>query len=170
VAGNELTLKDIQSILEIIKSAEDIQEFSLKFGGAEIQISRGGATHALSSVQGEHEEDAPRSSGSAPVVTPSPAVGVSSPSVHKVRDHGPNAVLVKANMVGTFYSSPAPGEPPFVQIGQRVDAGQVLCILDVMKLMKSISAPSAGVVTEILVENGEPVEFGQVLMTISGET
>jgi acetyl-CoA carboxylase biotin carboxyl carrier protein len=77
-------------------------------------------------------------------------------------------------MVGTFYSAPAPGEADFVQVGQRVNKGQTLCIIEAMKVMNEIEAETAGVVREILVSNGQPVEFGQVLMRLdpwaSGET
>ena len=73
-------------------------------------------------------------------------------------------------MVGVFYRAPAPGEPPFVEVGQRVEKDQVLCILEVMKLMNSVPTPVNGTVSEILVANGDPVEFGQVIMVIEGET
>ena len=69
-------------------------------------------------------------------------------------------------MVGTFYRSSAPGEPPFVEIGSRIKAGQTVCILDAMKLMNELEADADGEVVEILVENGTPVEFAQVLMRI----
>ena len=73
---------------------------------------------------------------------------------------------ITAPMVGTFYRSPAPGEPPFVEIGKRITAGQPVCILEAMKLMNELEAEVSGEVVEILVENGTPVEFGQVLMRI----
>jgi acetyl-CoA carboxylase biotin carboxyl carrier protein len=69
-------------------------------------------------------------------------------------------------MVGTFYRAPAPGEPPFVEIGIRINAGQPVCVLEAMKLMNELEAEVSGEVVEILVENGTPVEFGQVLMRI----
>ena len=69
-------------------------------------------------------------------------------------------------MVGTFYRSPAPGEPPFVEVGSRIQAGQPVCVLEAMKLMNELEADISGEVVEILVESGTPVEFGQVLMRI----
>jgi acetyl-CoA carboxylase biotin carboxyl carrier protein len=69
-------------------------------------------------------------------------------------------------MVGTFYRAPAPGDPPFVEIGNRIKAGQTVCILEAMKLMNELEAEVSGELVEILVENGTPVEFGQVLMRI----
>jgi acetyl-CoA carboxylase biotin carboxyl carrier protein len=73
---------------------------------------------------------------------------------------------ITAPMVGTFYRSPAPGEDPFVELGTRIKAGQTVCILEAMKLMNELESEVAGEVVEILVENGTPVEFGQVLMRI----
>jgi acetyl-CoA carboxylase biotin carboxyl carrier protein len=70
-------------------------------------------------------------------------------------------------MVGTFYRAPAPGEPLFVEVGDRVKAGQSVCIIEAMKLMNEIEAEVSGQVMEILVQNGEPVEYGQPLMRIN---
>jgi acetyl-CoA carboxylase biotin carboxyl carrier protein len=102
-----------------------------------------------------------------PVVAPGPiptaAASAAPPASAAVRSE---LVAVTAPMVGTFYSSPAPGESPFVEIGSVVAAGQTVCILEAMKLMNELEAETAGEVVEILVENGTPVEFGQVLMRI----
>lgn len=73
---------------------------------------------------------------------------------------------VVSPMVGTFYRSPAPDEPPFVEVGEVVKRGQTVCIVEAMKLMNEIEAESAGKIAEILVQNAEPIEFGQVLMRI----
>jgi acetyl-CoA carboxylase biotin carboxyl carrier protein len=75
-------------------------------------------------------------------------------------------VAITAPMVATFYRSPAPGEPPFVSVGDRVSSGQPVCILEAMKLMNELETETGGEVVEILVDNGAPVEFGQVLMRI----
>ena len=77
-----------------------------------------------------------------------------------------NLVEVTSPMVGTFYAAPAPDAPPFVQVGDRVKAGQTLCIVEAMKLMNEIKAETDGVVTDIMVDNAQPVEYGQVLMLI----
>ena len=73
---------------------------------------------------------------------------------------------VTAPMVGTFYRSPAPGEPAFVEVGSRINVGQTVCILEAMKLMNELESEVGGEVVEILVDNGTPVEFGQVLMRV----
>ena len=69
-------------------------------------------------------------------------------------------------MVGTFYRAPAPGEPPFAEVGSRIKVGQTVCILEAMKLMNELESEVGGEVVEILVDNGTPVEFGQVLMRV----
>lgn len=97
--------------------------------------------------------------GSAPVVA-APAPAAEAPAV--IQGHA-----VKAPMVGTFYRSPNPGAAPFVEIGQTVKEGDPLCIIEAMKLLNEIEADKSGVIKEILVENGEPVEYGQPLFVIS---
>jgi len=79
----------------------------------------------------------------------------------------PGAVLIKSPMVGTFYRSPEPGARPFVEVGQEVEADATVCIIEVMKLMNSIPAGQKGTVTHVLAEDGEPVEYGQVLMVVA---
>jgi len=94
---------------------------------------------------------------------PDPVAAAPSPPPPPGRnDHQP----LTAPMVGTFYRSPAPGEPPFVEVGSRIQAGQPVCVLEAMKLMNELEADISGEVVEILVESGTPVEFGQVLMRI----
>ena len=78
----------------------------------------------------------------------------------------PNAVEIKAPMVGTFYRAPQPEAPPYAQIGQTIDAGQVICIIEAMKLMNEIKSEIKGKILEILVDNAEPVEFGQPIFLI----
>ena len=74
--------------------------------------------------------------------------------------------IVRSPMVGTFYSAPAPGNPPYVEVGSTVKQGDTLCIIEAMKLLNEIEADTSGVIKQILVENGEPVEFGQPLFVI----
>ena len=95
----------------------------------------------------------------ATVATPSAAP----PAAAAVRG---DLLEVTAPMVGTFYRASAPGEPAFVELGSRISAGQTICILEAMKLMNELEAEVSGEVVEILVENGTPVEFGQVLMRV----
>jgi len=102
---------------------------------------------------------APGAAGSPVAATPS----VAPPAAAAVRG---DLVEITAPMVATFYRSPAPGESSFVELGARISVGQTVCILEAMKLMNELEAEVSGEVVEILVENGTPVEFGQVLMRV----
>ena len=95
--------------------------------------------------------------------SPVPSPSTPPPSVPGSRS---DLVEVTAPMVGTFYRAPGPEEPPFVEIGSRISVGQAVCILEAMKLMNELESEVSGEVIEILVENGTPVEFGQVLMRL----
>jgi len=94
------------------------------------------------------------------------ALPVSSTPPPSVPGSRSDLVEVTAPMVGTFYRAPGPEEPPFVEIGSRINVGQAVCILEAMKLMNELESEVSGEVIEILVENGTPVEFGQVLMRL----
>ncbi|NJL85133.1 MAG: acetyl-CoA carboxylase biotin carboxyl carrier protein, partial [Leptolyngbyaceae cyanobacterium SM1_1_3] len=78
----------------------------------------------------------------------------------------PSLVEITSPMVGTFYRSPAPEELPFVDVGDRIQSGQTVCIIEAMKLMNELESEVAGEIVEVLVENSEPVEFGQILMRV----
>ncbi|MEO0409065.1 MAG: acetyl-CoA carboxylase biotin carboxyl carrier protein, partial [Cyanobacteria bacterium P01_A01_bin.135] len=93
-----------------------------------------------------------------------PAASAPAPTPHQSRDS--DSAEVASPMVGTFYRAPAPDEPPFINVGDRVTKGQTVCIIEAMKLMNEIEAEVSGEVVEILVENGEPVEFNQPLMRV----
>jgi acetyl-CoA carboxylase biotin carboxyl carrier protein len=98
-----------------------------------------------------------------PATPPSASPSLPPPAAAAARS---DIQAITAPMVGTFYRSPAPGEPSFVEIGSRIRPGQTVCILEAMKLMNELEAEIGGEVVEILVDNGTPVEFGQVLMRI----
>ncbi len=102
---------------------------------------------------------------------PAPVYQMAAPVPHKPEHAGPPApdpsvVLVKSPIVGTFYECSAPGVPPFVRVGERVQPGKVLCIIESMKLMNEIEAEVAGVIESKLVPNGQPVEYGEALFAI----
>ncbi len=100
----------------------------------------------------------------APVAAAAPAPAAAAPVAQAPA--APVGHQVKAPMVGTFYRSPTPGASPFIELGQSVKEGEPLCIIEAMKLLNEIEADKSGVITEILVENGEPVEYGQPLFVI----
>jgi acetyl-CoA carboxylase biotin carboxyl carrier protein len=136
-------------------SKSDIQEFRLEAEDLRLEVRRNlpAVVTAAAPPLAAPPPAAPPPAAAAP---PPPATAASRGDLQPIT----------APMVGTFYRSPAPGEPPFVDLGTRIRAGQTVCILEAMKLMNELEAEVAGEVVEILVENGTPVEFGQVLMRI----
>jgi acetyl-CoA carboxylase biotin carboxyl carrier protein len=110
--------------------------------------------------------------GAPPVATAMPATAVSAPAAPAAtpatpeEPEDPNAVFVTSPFVGTFYRSPSPSDPPFVDVGQEVKPGQSLCIVEAMKLMNEIEAEFACTILEVLVENGKPVEYGDRLFKV----
>lgn len=102
-----------------------------------------------------------------PAVAPSPAAESASAPSPEEEPAAPDGHVVTSPMIGTFYAASAPGEPAYVQVGDEVETGQVVGIIEAMKIMNEITADKSGVVTEILVENAEPVEYGTQLIRIS---
>ncbi len=162
---DEITLEEIKAIIELIRQNETITQFSFRFGDVEVSLSRGG-----------EQSGVPRP-GAAPAVTAAPPPAPAAPAAPSAPPGAPakrngaaqpqeGEVAILAPMVGTFYRSPKPGDPPFVEVGGSVNEDTVLCIIEVMKLMNSLEAKVAGVVTRILVEDSQPVEHGQPLMFI----
>ena len=144
----------------------DIQELKLEGDDFRLEVRRNLPAPAPATVT---MVQAP--AGAAPPPPPAPAAPMGAvpgpsappPPAASVRS---DLQAVTAPMVGTFYRSSAPGEAPFVEVGSRISAGQPVCILEAMKLMNELECEFSGEVVEILVENGTPVEFGQVLMRI----
>ena len=140
----------------------DIQEFRLEGDDFRLEVRRNLPVTAVAA------QAVPVAQAPAPVpVVDVPAQGESaSAAPPAAAGSRSDLVDVTAPMVGTFYTAPAPGEAPFVETGNRINAGQTICILEAMKLMNELEAEVAGEVVEILVDNGTPVEFGQVLMRV----
>lgn len=158
-------INEIKSLLEWVNQSGEIQELNIKYGDIELAMSR---------TPGGLNTQAP-APAAAPAPTPAPAPApapeapkAEEPAVEKQEAPAPsgNGTEVKSPMVGTFYAAPKPGADPFVKVGDTVEVGQVLCIVEVMKLMNNIEAKVAGTITEIRVENEDAVEHGQVLMVI----
>lgn len=156
--------KEIKELVEFLVE-KDIAEFELERGDVKIRIKRGAATVAAS---GGAVVSYPAPAVAAPVavphvaVSPAPAAAVAPAAAESegVFD------IVKSPIVGTFYEAPSPGAPPFVKEGDNVSVGQVLCIVEAMKLMNEIEAEAAGQIVKVLVSNGQPVEYGQPLFKV----
>jgi acetyl-CoA carboxylase biotin carboxyl carrier protein len=145
----------------------DIQELKLEGDDFRLEVRRNLPSPAPATVTMVQAPAGPPPLAPGPVapVGAAPAPSPPPPPAASVRS---DLQAVTAPMVGTFYRSSAPGEAPFVEVGSRISAGQPVCILEAMKLMNELECEFSGEVVEILVENGTPVEFGQVLMRIKG--
>jgi acetyl-CoA carboxylase biotin carboxyl carrier protein len=153
--------KQLKEILEILH-ANDITEFELEEEGRRLRIRKGGYPRAEA----------------APAVVPAPPLPVAAPpSISPAAAAAPAPALaaaeaeagvttVKSPIVGTFYRTPDPNSPPFVNVGDRVRVGQVLCIIEAMKLMNEIEAEVAGEIVKIHHESGQPVQYGEPLFSI----
>ncbi len=157
---------DLDRLIEKI-STSDIQEFSLEGEDFKLEIKR----NLLS--QGYSTNNLTTNSSVEKQIIASPAVpndNISQPSNSETSQVAPpgrsDLTDVTAPMVGTFYRAAAPGEDPFVDLGSKISIGQTICILEAMKLMNEIESEFNAEIVEILVENGTPVEFGQVLMRV----
>jgi acetyl-CoA carboxylase biotin carboxyl carrier protein len=150
----------VDEIRELINLAAEtgIAELEVQRGENRVRIRRAGFAGAAQEIVMTPAH--PASTGA-----PAPAVETQREKPEKpVAD--PNVVVVKSPIVGTFYEGPSPGAPPFVSVGERVQPGKVLCIIESMKLMNEIEAEHSGIIESRLVLNGQPVEYGEALFAI----
>ena len=155
--------KDLKRILEALVDA-DVNDFNLETADYKLHVKRGAdVVH----VAAPAVSAAPNPVVAAPPVASSqPVAAVVAPAANDTAPSAPIGHAVKAPIVGTFYRSSSPDAPVFVEVGARVESGQVLCIIEAMKLMNEIESDKSGVVKQILVQNAQPVEYGQPLFII----
>ena len=153
-----MDIRKIKKLIELIETS-DVSEIEIKEGEDALRISRSSSTPPQAVGVPMPAAPAPASSA-APAATPE--------SASSGADVEPAVAgnIVTSPMVGTFYRSPSPSSPPFVEVGQTVKIGDVVCIVEAMKMMNQIEADHNGVVEAIMVEDGEPVEFDQPLIRI----
>lgn len=171
MAHDNLSYDDLLRIVELIKSSEQFSEFRLKIGEVEIELRRRQHAAAIAPAADVPREpaaasDATERSFLPPPEEKRPVDRATEPSRGAAPAWSPGSVVVRAPMVGTFYRAPEPGAPPFVDVGQTVEPDTTVCIIEVMKLMNSIPAGAHGVVTQVLVDNGAPVETNEPLVVI----
>lgn len=162
-------LKEIRELIDVLIERE-ISEFEMEKGGVRVHIKRGNLVEAGFSAVG------PSSGFSSPppVYSPPPppvahaesAEPPPAPVETSAAESTEGLYVMKSPIVGTFYDAPAPNAPPFVNLGDVVQVGQVLCIIEAMKLMNEIESEVAGEIVRIYVENGQPVEYGESLFAI----
>ncbi len=159
----------INQIKKLIKLVEDseIDELEISRWGSRIRIRKNPvSTNSSPLPSGAQNVSSHTSEGTIDVNVAIPAVREKEIPEEKVVT-SPNESVVTAPMVGTFYRAPSPEAPPFVEVGSRVSVGQTLCIIEAMKLMNELPSEINGVVSKILAENGEPIEYGQELFIIA---
>jgi acetyl-CoA carboxylase biotin carboxyl carrier protein len=152
-----MNIKEVKELVKFLDGT-DVTELALEEEGSKIVIKKGhaGVAHMVSSAP--MMPMAPH-----PAHTAVPAV----PTVEEKGDGlGPNQVMIVSPMIGTFYRAPSPESEPYVQSGQLIEVGQVVCIIEAMKLMNEIESEWRGKISQILVENAQPVEFGQPLFVL----
>jgi acetyl-CoA carboxylase biotin carboxyl carrier protein len=166
-------ISDLKEILRILEE-QDITEFELEQDGVKLRVCRT-STAAAPSHPVSYSAVASAAGGNpTPGSLPAPSAAVAAAGASEgaaaapgaAADDGPGGTLVKSPIVGTFYRSPDPNAPPFVSVGDRVKVGQVLCIVEAMKLMNEIEAEIAGEILKIHPENGQPVQYGDPLFTV----
>jgi acetyl-CoA carboxylase biotin carboxyl carrier protein len=157
--------KELKELIEFLIE-KDIAEFELERGDVKVRIKRGGepAPHPPAErIINVHPSPSAVFSVASPAVAPSAAE--SAPAAESARAE--EALhIVHSPIVGTYYESPSPGSPPFIKVGDVVEAGQVLCIVEAMKLMNEIEADMAGEIVKKMAANGQPIEYGQDLFAI----
>ena len=146
-----MDIRKVKKLIELLEES-NINELEITEGEDSVRISRGvpAAAYAAQPMMAAQMMAAPLAAPAAVAISNEPIAGHT----------------INSPMVGSFYASPAPGSPAFVSVGQAVSPGDVLCIIEAMKMMNQIEADKAGVIGAILVEDGEPIEFDQPLFTI----
>ena len=163
-----MDLRELKEILQILEEKE-ITEFELEEEGMKLRIRKAAASSNHSAAPGA---PAPIGHPAAPsplsvaVAVPAPVPAPAAAAAPAPAEEEPGLATVKSPIVGTFYRAPDPGSPPFVNVGDRVRVGQVLCIIEAMKLMNEIEAEVAGEIVKVHHESGQPVQFGEPLFAI----
>ncbi|MEO0317889.1 MAG: hypothetical protein RL404_1566 [Pseudomonadota bacterium] len=159
-----MDLRKLKTLIDLVAES-DISELEVTEGESKVRIVKSGAAASHSQVV-MMPAAAPAPAVAAPVAPTAAPAAVAAPAAEPAAAEAPAGHVVKSPMVGTFYRSSAPGSAPFVDIGASVKEGDTLCIIEAMKLLNEIDADATGTIKQILVENGQPVEFGQPLFII----
>ena len=153
-----MDLRKLKKLIDLVQES-GIAELEITEGEEKVKIVKGGGISVVPSAAAVPQMAAPEAPRAAAPAAPAPAAAAEPPA-------GQEGHVVKAPMVGTFYRSPSPDAKAFVEVGHSVKEGQTICIIEAMKLMNEIETDASGVVKAILVENGQPVEYGQPLFIL----
>jgi oxaloacetate decarboxylase (Na+ extruding) subunit alpha len=153
-----MNLKELKELIEMLKDT-DISEVEIERSGVKVRLRKGGdVTYHHAMPRMEHPPAA--------IVAPATPLAPASAAEKPVEPVKTSQIKVTSPIVGTFYRASSPDKPPYVETGDMVKNGQVLCIIEAMKLMNEIESETAGKIVQILVESGQPVEYGQPLFVI----
>ena len=152
-----MDLRKLKKLIDLVQES-GIAELEITEGEEKVRIARGGASSVTPLLAGAPPAAVPAGTVVPPAAAPAAAAAAPEPAAE--------GHVVKSPMVGTFYRSPSPDAKPFVEVGATVKAGETICVLEAMKLMNEIEADASGTIKAILVENGQPVEYGQALFII----
>ncbi|HKM48127.1 MAG TPA: acetyl-CoA carboxylase biotin carboxyl carrier protein [Terriglobales bacterium] len=158
--------KELKDLIEFLIE-KDIAEFELERGDVKVKIKRAAEPAPVALPDSRYIAVHPATGATgAPISGPAPAMVDLAAAAAAVPEPEEDLHIVRSPIVGTFYESPSPGSPPFVKVGDRLEVGQVLCIVEAMKLMNEIECDVAGELVKKLVANGQPIEYGQELFAI----
>src|SRR5436309_2199573 len=160
-----MDLNQLRDILDLVR-AHELSEFEVEQDGLKLKIRRNAAGAPVVTMPAAAASAPVMAASSASGVAPSPASAAAVPASTQADDVDLELAIVKSPIVGTFYRSPEPAAPPFVDIGVQVKKGQVLCIIEAMKLMNEIESEYDGEVVNVYVESGQPIQYGERLFAI----
>jgi acetyl-CoA carboxylase biotin carboxyl carrier protein len=156
-----MDIRKIKKLIELLEES-NIGELEIKEGEESVRIARNSGSVQYISAPVPNYAPAPQQQAPAVAAAAAPAAAAQVTAAPATSGH-----VVKSPMVGTYYGSPSPGSPAFIEVGKQVKVGDVICIIEAMKMMNQIEADKAGVIESILVQDGNPVEFDQPLVTIA---
>jgi acetyl-CoA carboxylase biotin carboxyl carrier protein len=161
-----MDLRKLKKLIDLVQES-GIAELEITEGEEKVKIVKGGEA-TVTPLAPAANVAAPSAAAAAAPAAPAPSAAAAAPAAGAAAPEAPapSGHVLKAPMVGTFYRSPSPDAKVFVEVGQNVKAGETVCIIEAMKLMNEIEADATGMVKAILVENGQPVEYGQPLLII----
>ncbi len=151
-----MDLRKLKTLIDLV-SESNVSELEITEAEGKVRIVKGGGAVAMPVVQ---------TAVAAPVAVAAPATVAAAPAAEAPAAAEPAGHTVKSPMVGTFYRSSSPGAKPFVEVGDTIKQGETICIVEAMKILNEIEADKTGTVTQILVDNGQAVEYGQPLFVI----
>ncbi len=163
-----MDVRKIQKLISLLEGS-DVAEIEIKEGEDSVRISRLNSGMVMPTVmqQPQHFYAPPMAAAAPPMAAAAPAPAAAAPAAVETASAAlPTGHVVESPMVGTFYRSSSPGAKPFAEVGQSVKVGDTLCIIEAMKMLNQIQSDKTGVIKAILVENEQPVEFGQPLFIV----